>query len=1270
MFSLFLSPPHLKLDLVTYTGDTTYLSSITKRDYIDERVRERRRSDEWKRLITALTEKLEAHKSIVGRNWREILQSSLSTRSRHSTITWSSLLILLAESIIIFTLYTTGFSHMWTNLLPEGLVMFFLFVFNTTLVIWGNYKRVNELPTKLEKIIIQLRELMASEILWEEKNYPDLFMPVSPCISLQWCYRDGKLVNLPWALLVQGDVIVLHAAQKIVADCELLNDPDVILKAGEIYSPNPPETENNLETENPIQPPRLHPPLSEREAIVTAAPYLEMVDLCLDIYLHRPPSFYNKERHTVVARIVECVLLPLAIMTFVALCLVRMFYLPHWLGIRVARWADIILLQPMASTFPLIPIALPTLWTLLQCIGNAKLWKGLRIWGFSIDKDILASPGKGEKVVLNEWKQQTRNFIESIKNIKSFFLEREETLHRSQKVLDILASTTALCCVDKKGILSWPNPTADKLFFFRTVPGQHPEESSTSSEKPRDPQRRKSSASLPSIPMTTIAEVLDITVDSNNELHFDDTHWENYLGNLKPLGLNILLNTCNPQTQETYSSFHSHISHEVMFSKKNIKSSYGLVIPVTSRRCLCEVANMIGFKDKATTAFTLEQQLCSYRHIESDQLSRDQLTKAKIKFPFPHMMSIVMKEKASHTLQLFSQGTGDIVTDVSEDFWDGKDLRPINENERKLISDFYQRSSLSSICTAFAYRPVQTTVNPSIASLYMELPPSKGLRVHPSQNQGIRNSNHQNSPGFLNMQDSQESHISTDCLLDLHKISNSEIRDVQGSLDLQIGQIFLGMVTMQYAACIDIVSLIEQLDQGCIRFVHFSKENELRSRVFSEKMGLESGWNCHISLAAPEDATSSKEHLDTLSYLNHHEDTTVCQENEEIPMCRNNRLGIKRSSCPKPSKTLLSPEETVLLPRCSASVPEMVLLSQNSSAEDDEGKTEASSSHNNSATAKNSFNESLSFAFSSDEEEPSTVRVRFEEKNLNVGADQKNSNRPSSILGSTSSAVLSPDSFPEMYELTEHPTPLGIDLTNRAQLPVGIENIRPHLDSVDNVPLLVSLFTDCNAENTGEMISIMQDYGEITLLLGSACNYENRSLFLQADASVAVEPLYPQSCQRRPTFVEPKNGCASPTDIAMLLTSLPCALSLKRKDCSLFYDLIAQARHFMNKCVRNAIQFWICCNCSVTFLGLLALLMLLPPLFSLSDSIWLSCIIIPILTMGLAFSIINRVDISVMSAPSFKNQMIIDRQMVVYSFWCYGMKFIPSVVNVVLMARI
>jgi hypothetical protein len=138
--------------------------------------------------------------------------------------------------------------------------------------------------------------------------------------------------------------------------------------------------------------------------------------------------------------------------------------------------------------------------------------------------------------------------------------------------------------------------------------------------------------------------------------------------------------------------------------------------------------------------------------------------------------------------------------------------------------------------------------------------------------------------------------------------------------------------------------------------------------------------------------------------------------------------------------------------------------------------------------------------------------------------------------------------------------------------------------------------------------------------------------------------MYPQFCQRSRPFVEPANGSPSPSDLAMMLTSLPCSLSLKRKDCSVFYDLIGQARHFMNKCVRNSIQFWICCNIAVAVLGLVILLMLLPPLYSLSDSIWLSCIIVPVLTIGLAFSIMTRVDISVMNSPSWKNQVVIDQQ--------------------------
>ena len=63
---------------------------------------------------------------------------------------------------------------------------------------------------------------------------------------------------------------------------------------------------------------------------------------------------------------------------------------------------------------------------------------------------------------------------------------------------------------------------------------------------------------------------------------------------------------------------------------------------------------------------------------------------------------------------------------------------------------------------------------------------------------------------------------------------------------------------------------------------------------------------------------------------------------------------------------------------------------------------------------------------------------------------------------------------------------------------------------MDNVPLLVSLFTDCTPDNTKEMVVIMQDYGEVVCVLGSAANHHNMKVFMQADASLAIEPLYPQ----------------------------------------------------------------------------------------------------------------------------------------------------------------
>ncbi|KAA0197753.1 hypothetical protein FBUS_09292 [Fasciolopsis buskii] len=70
-------------------------------------------------------------------------------------------------------------------------------------------------------------------------------------------------------------------------------------------------------------------------------------------------------------------------------------------------------------------------------------------------------------------------------------------------------------------------------------------------------------------------------------------------------------------------------------------------------------------------------------------------------------------------------------------------------------------------------------------------------------------------------------------------------------------QIFLGLISMQQQVRPDVVEAIKQLEEACIRFVYFSRENELRSRVFAERLGLEYGWNCHISLANPSERRRS-----------------------------------------------------------------------------------------------------------------------------------------------------------------------------------------------------------------------------------------------------------------------------------------------------------------------------------------------------------------------------------------------------------------------------
>lgn len=72
------------------------------------------------------------------------------------------------------------------------------------------------------------------------------------------------------------------------------------------------------------------------------------------------------------------------------------------------------------------------------------------------------------------------------------------------------------------------------------------------------------------------------------------------------------------------------------------------------------------------------------------------------------------------------------------------------------------------------------------------------------------------------------------CLLPLVcmlKEGIGEVMEKEDCIQALSGQIFMGMVSSQYQARSDVVRLIEGLVNACIRFVYFSLEDELKSKV-------------------------------------------------------------------------------------------------------------------------------------------------------------------------------------------------------------------------------------------------------------------------------------------------------------------------------------------------------------------------------------------------------------------------------------------------------
>ena len=180
-------------------------------------------------------------------------------------------------------------------------------------------------------------------------------------------------------------------------------------------------------------------------------------------------------------------------------------------------------------------------------------------------------------------------------------------------------------------------------------------------------------------------------------------------------------------------------------------------------------------------------------------------------------------------------------------------------------------------------------------------------------------------------------------------------------------------------------------------------------------------------------------------------------------------------------------------------------------------------------------------------------------------------------------------------------------------------------------------------------------------VIGSSANHNNLEAFLQSDASLAIEPRYPQLCQKVPVSSPPKTG-PSPVAISQLLNSVASSLSFRMDDEISIFHLILESRQFTLS-MTGAMKFWACSLISLASLQLVSLLLTLPLFLTTGQTLWMTLLIVPLLSLSLLGS---KTDPNVMNISTGKNTIIVNGDYARYALWCYGGRFLPALAILIL----
>uniref|UniRef100_A0A673Z243 Transmembrane protein 94 n=1 Tax=Salmo trutta TaxID=8032 RepID=A0A673Z243_SALTR len=722
-------------------------------------------------LRDQLTTLLDQHQT-TGRGKQPTAQwvkSFLHHGNRHSCLHWPGAALTLLVVVGLLCCYGNQ-PHGSSGIeLVNAAALLMLFTLSFMLIGRQQRLRRTEMVHRLNSIINQLNDL-GEGMRWSPSLYPDLYTPSSPSWSLHWTYRDSNLVNLPVSLLVEGDVIALRPGQETFASLRGINDDDhIVLEPGDMFPPRSPPPSPRGDQKRGPQSPQQH-----RLFRVVRTPILDSVRWAiLDLALSRPITALDNERFTVQS-IMAKFACPIVLMAFLVVNTVRYFFDAP--SLTPGRF-NFIQLQLM-GVLPILPLLFPVMWVLVNTYGEASV----------LAESSRASPtgllAKFSEDTLSSYTEvvSSQEMLRCVwRHLVGVLKGESQTLCYTSSLLHTLGSVTVLCCVDKRGVLSWPNPSPETVLFFsgRVEPphndsqedlrddlsvnsedrdetqegeallcmpmmdGYEPSETShdtgCSQARETHPRTKHPSGSNVSFSHDTDGgdqedyvcdyhlEMLSLSQDQQNpvSIQFDEQGWQCHLPSLKPLGLNILLNLCNASVTQQLCRFSDHLSNLAL------QESHGAVLPVHVPWGLCELSRLIGFTPGARELFKQENHLALYQmpcgEKAKESVPRRQHNFTKRQPPISHLISLFIRDSSSNNVQMLSHGSADLILEACTDVWDGSDIYPLSGSDRKKVLDFYQRACLSGYCSAFAYKPMQVSLSNQLNGKCVELAPGPNL---------------------------------------------------------------------------------------------------------------------------------------------------------------------------------------------------------------------------------------------------------------------------------------------------------------------------------------------------------------------------------------------------------------------------------------------------------------------------------------------------------------------------------------------------------------